>query len=108
MKDDVKILYVCDHRACKVCSKMCNHTTDINHAENFENVNGIMIEKIKTCVDISEITADEYNAKEAFEKIADHSENIDAPHRKKGDNLIIRSLSIGLYTTLMKRCVMKF
>ena len=33
-----EVAYVCDRKACKVCSSedgFCYHTTDIHHAENF-------------------------------------------------------------------------
>lgn len=42
-----KIVYLCDHRDCKKCSSnnlKCEHTTNIKHAKNFENVGGIMWE----------------------------------------------------------------
>lgn len=29
------IFYICDRKACKTCSEMCLHTTDITHAKNF-------------------------------------------------------------------------
>lgn len=41
-----KVLYLCDHRACnKHGCVECNHTTDVRHAKNFENVNGTFVEK---------------------------------------------------------------
>ena len=40
-----KVLYECDRRACHdKCSLSCRHTSDINHAKNFEYDNGIWIE----------------------------------------------------------------
>lgn len=33
------VLYLCDHKACdnaRYCGTTCNHTTDIEHAVNFE------------------------------------------------------------------------
>lgn len=35
----MEIVYICDrdkHEECGDCSPGCNHTTDINHAKNFE------------------------------------------------------------------------
>lgn len=33
------VAYICDRRACLVCSyPMCRHTTDIRHAVNFEHL----------------------------------------------------------------------
>lgn len=29
------ILYLCDRKACAICSEFCFHTTDITHAKNF-------------------------------------------------------------------------
>lgn len=41
-----KVLYLCDHKACnKHGCVECNHTTDVRHAKNFENVNGTFVEK---------------------------------------------------------------
>ena len=35
--DDVKVLYLCDKKACKLCSIIgCKHTSDVLHAINFE------------------------------------------------------------------------
>lgn len=30
------ILYLCDRKACENCNSECKHTTDIQHAVNFE------------------------------------------------------------------------
>ena len=30
------VTYICDGKKCPECSKLCNHTTDISHAINFE------------------------------------------------------------------------
>lgn len=35
-REEVKILYICDRKACEKCSVCCNHTSDISHAKNFE------------------------------------------------------------------------
>lgn len=32
------VTYICDKKKCPECSKLCNHTTDISHAINFEPV----------------------------------------------------------------------
>lgn len=45
-----KVLYLCDHRACDRCRarhKECNHTSDIRHAKNFENIDGAFVEVAK-------------------------------------------------------------
>lgn len=31
-----KILYLCDRRACDKCNSACEHTSDIEHAVNFQ------------------------------------------------------------------------
>lgn len=43
------VLYLCDRKACDNCSyPLCNHTTDISHAFNFEkNLGGGYWEKEK-------------------------------------------------------------
>lgn len=43
------VLYLCDRKACDNCSyPLCNHTTDISHAVNFEkNLGGGYWEKEK-------------------------------------------------------------
>jgi MinD superfamily P-loop ATPase len=33
-----EIVYLCDRDGCAVCSSDCNHTSDIAHAINFEQV----------------------------------------------------------------------
>lgn len=39
MFDPVQVVYICDRRACDVCANPdCNHTFDVRHAKNFENV----------------------------------------------------------------------
>lgn len=40
-----EIVYLCDRRNCDNCSGLeCKHTSNIKHAKNFENVNGVMQE----------------------------------------------------------------
>ena len=34
------VLYLCDGKACEVCSPECNHTSDISHAVNFKKEPG--------------------------------------------------------------------
>lgn len=34
------ILYLCDKEQCEDCFELCNHTTDIRHAKNFQCVRG--------------------------------------------------------------------
>jgi len=35
--EGIEVLYLCDKKACKVCSRLhCEHTNDISHAINFE------------------------------------------------------------------------
>lgn len=44
---DNKTIFVCDRRKCEDCSDAagtCTHTTDILHARNFKNENGVFIE----------------------------------------------------------------
>lgn len=43
--NDKKILYLCDSGQCKNCSNECKHTTDINHAKNFNKKFGVYVEK---------------------------------------------------------------
>lgn len=40
-----EILYVCDRRACPICSPECSYTQDISHAKHFERVYNFFIEK---------------------------------------------------------------
>lgn len=35
---EIDVTYICDRKKCPECSKLCNHTTDISHAVNFEPV----------------------------------------------------------------------
>ena len=35
---EIDVTYICDGKKCPECSKLCNHTTDISHAANFEPV----------------------------------------------------------------------
>lgn len=36
----MKILYLCDQRACEDgCCELCKHTSDIRHAKNFQLMN---------------------------------------------------------------------
>ena len=44
-QDKIDFFYICDRRACKKCRPECTHTNDINHARNFENINGDLIEQ---------------------------------------------------------------
>ncbi len=48
-KEDVEILFQCDHRACDSCytheGRACGYTTDIRHAENFELIGKSFYEK---------------------------------------------------------------
>lgn len=35
------VLYLCDRKACAVCNNPdCQHTSNIDHAKNFEHVHG--------------------------------------------------------------------
>lgn len=50
-----KVYYYCDREACEVCDNPnhgqcgCNHTDDINHAQNFDkHYGGLRIEKVKS------------------------------------------------------------
>lgn len=49
MEEDIKVVYLCDEKACKECrsnAKCCRHTSDITHAKNFEKYDdGIYYEK---------------------------------------------------------------
>ena len=40
--NNIKVAYLCDHKACDGCSIMpnsvCNNTTDIRHAVNFKKL----------------------------------------------------------------------
>lgn len=40
-----RILYLCDRKKCIECYEDCKHTTDINHAVNFEEDDGYYIEQ---------------------------------------------------------------
>lgn len=45
---DTKIVYLCDGSRCSVCNMdMCMHTTDIEHAKNFQKLEdtGVWMEK---------------------------------------------------------------
>ena len=44
-KSPKKILYLCDGGHCETCSNECNHTTDIDHAKNFNKEFGVYVEK---------------------------------------------------------------
>lgn len=44
-KSPKKILYLCDGGQCETCSNECNHTTDIDHAKNFNKEFGVYVEK---------------------------------------------------------------
>lgn len=41
---EIDVQYLCDHRACDICSnpthdkRLCNHTSKIEHAVNFEKL----------------------------------------------------------------------
>lgn len=35
---EIDVTYICDGKKCQECSKLCNHTTDISHAVNFEPI----------------------------------------------------------------------
>lgn len=40
------VAFVCDRKQCENCSfPQCVHTTDIEHAVNFENFGGLFMEK---------------------------------------------------------------
>ena len=45
-RDSPQVLYVCDRRACRSCNPKCHRTLDITHAENFKNLDGIMVEAV--------------------------------------------------------------
>lgn len=34
----MKVVYECDRKACENCNDYCNHTSNIMHAVNFEQV----------------------------------------------------------------------
>lgn len=36
----MKIFYICDRTKCENCHKECGHTKDIEHAKNFNVLNG--------------------------------------------------------------------
>lgn len=44
-KNERRILYICDRRKCNNCSMECTHTTDIEHAVNFKNIDGYYTEE---------------------------------------------------------------
>lgn len=48
---NAQVLYLCDRRKCERCGSksngQCQHTRDITHAENFENIQGKFFEKRK-------------------------------------------------------------
>lgn len=37
---DVDIFYICDRKACEICNRECNHTSDIEHAVNRLSLHG--------------------------------------------------------------------
>lgn len=37
---DIDIFYICDRKACEICNKECNHTSDIEHAVNRLSLHG--------------------------------------------------------------------
>lgn len=46
------IFYLCDRTKCKECSNLCNHTTDIRFAKNFElSKSGTYIEQEQCLLD---------------------------------------------------------
>lgn len=48
MEEDIKVVYLCDEKACKNCrsdAKECKHTSDIKHAKNFKLDNGVYFEE---------------------------------------------------------------
>ena len=36
----MKIIYICDRTKCENCHKECSHTKDIEHAKNFDILDG--------------------------------------------------------------------
>ena len=44
-KNERRILYICDRRKCNNCSMECTHTTDIEHAVNFKNIDDYYMEE---------------------------------------------------------------
>ncbi len=40
-----EILYICDRTLCENCHEECRHTTRIDHAVNFEKIEGYIWEK---------------------------------------------------------------
>ena len=44
-KNERRIRYICDRRKCNNCSMECAHTTDIEHAVNFKNIDGYYTEE---------------------------------------------------------------
>lgn len=48
-----EIHYICDKRACGFCpNDLCNHTSDIRHAKNFELLGDLYFEKESTMAEI--------------------------------------------------------
>lgn len=52
----MKILYLCDRRACETCHTECNHTEDIRHARNFQMTAGGTMREIEP--DVIECTSE--------------------------------------------------
>lgn len=47
------VAYICDKHACGVCpNDLCNHTSDIRHAKNFESLDSAYFEKESTMSEI--------------------------------------------------------
>ena len=42
----IDVLYLCDEKACKNCSDVCEHTHDINHAIHKNDLVGRMFEYV--------------------------------------------------------------
>ena len=44
---DIKLLYLCDRKACSNCSNECKHTSNIEHAINRSDLDGNFFEFIE-------------------------------------------------------------
>lgn len=45
---DIDILYTCDRKICVNCHEECRHTTNVNHAANWDRLDGAIF---KCCLD---------------------------------------------------------
>jgi hypothetical protein len=51
----MKVLYLCDRRACDECHTECDHTDDIRHARNYTIESGCYIERQQKTLDDSDM-----------------------------------------------------